>query len=148
MNGPFSVATWAALSVSLVVSTFAGVGIHDAAVSLLPSPIQIKTLHYRDDGLVDYWATSARPTKDEGYPAVWDASLSRSDPNVGTKRLCRGSGDGFYWDRPKGKPWDIQALISDACPSKLGAGAYRIKVRIEPDDGTPVAVAVHHFTVE
>lgn len=129
-----------------VVSMFAGVGIHDTTVSYIPPPITVKELQYQG-GRVIYWAVAAGRAQGNGYPAVWSASLSRVEPSTGAYLLCRGSGDGFYWDRPRGDPWPLRALISPDCPDALDPGTYRIKVRIEPDDGARVEVAVAAFTV-
>jgi hypothetical protein len=135
-----------ASAVAAGIGLLTGVGGHDVAVSLLPPPVQVKELRY-EDGRMIYWAVAEGRTREDGYSAVWRASLNRMDPKHGMVRICTGVGDGEYWDRPRGAPWSLQALVSKKCPDTLAPGNYHVKVRITPDDGARPDVAVATFTV-
>jgi hypothetical protein len=146
-GGPIS-ATAIILASTVIASPLAGVGIVSVLRDAVPAEISISRLSY--DPVSD---TSTYHPRARGYtaqsplPAWWSASLTRDDDAAGTVTVCRGSGEGFYWDRPDALHWPLSVLVGASCPADLAPGSYRLTVTVGPLDASRPDVASTRFEV-
>jgi hypothetical protein len=147
MNGPFG-ASALVIASTVVASPLAGVGLVSIMRDMAPPEVSITRLAYDPAADASIYHPRARGyTAKNPLPAWWSASLTRDDYDAGTVTVCRGSGDGFYWDRPDALHWPLSVLVGASCPADLPSGSYRLTVTVGPLDASRPDVASTRFEV-
>lgn len=145
MNGTFS----AAIVAAATLSTLGGYGFVTAVKNLAPAAVVFDALAYDPAaGLVTYHPRARGRSADDPLAAWWSASLTMDDAAHGTVPICRGSGEGFYWDRPDPLRWPISTFVGPTCPSHLSPGEYRLTATVGPLDGDRPSVISTKFEVK